>query len=208
MSGCNNAEIWICHQQTHGHIGASPDRIMYDPSESSPGVVEMKYLQVKEGKVLEDVLLRQHICVKTNNGLSLNRNHKYFHHLKQQMFVTTYHWDIFVACCQGSRIYVEKELFDQEFWSPVLSKLDLFFDSVILPELAFHVWYYQVKIATYGINKDLTWYVHDQCCHSFRKLPYTLFQNGCLFNVLLFLFKLASVTYLKVKYTFKFRAKE
>ena len=53
------------------------------------------------------------------------------------MFVTTYHWGIFVVCGQDGGIYVEKVLFDQEFWSPVLAKLNLFFDSVILPELAF-----------------------------------------------------------------------
>ncbi|CAH3154834.1 unnamed protein product [Pocillopora meandrina] len=39
--------------KTHGHIGASPDRIIYDQSESSPGVVEMKFLQVKSGKPLK-----------------------------------------------------------------------------------------------------------------------------------------------------------
>ena len=38
--------------KTHGNIGASPDRIRYDQSESSPGVVEMKFLQVKSGETL------------------------------------------------------------------------------------------------------------------------------------------------------------
>ena len=124
--------------KTHnGHIGASPDRIMYDQSESSPGAVEMKFLQVKSGETLEDILLKQHICIKRSNGRALNRNHKYFYQLHQQMFATTYPWGIFVACGRDGSIYVEKVLFDQEFWSPVLIKLDSFFDSLILPELAF-----------------------------------------------------------------------
>lgn len=123
--------------KTHGHIGASPDRIMYDPSESSSGVVEMKYLQVKQEETLQDVLLRQHICLKTSNGLVLNSNHKYYYQLHQQMFATNYNWGIFVACGRDDSIFVEKVFFNQEFWSPVLAKLDLFYDSIVLPELAF-----------------------------------------------------------------------
>ena len=36
------------------------------------------------------------------------------------MFATTYPWGIFVACGRDGGIYVEKVLFDQEFWCPVL----------------------------------------------------------------------------------------
>lgn len=141
--------------KTHGHIGASPDRIMYDQSESSPGVVEMKFLQVKAGETLQDILLKQHICIKRSNGIALNRNHKYFYQLHQQMFATTYPWGIFVACGHGGGIYVEKVLFDQEFWSPVLAKLDLFFDSVILPELAFpKVKYGQTRTVLHSMDNN------------------------------------------------------
>ena len=140
--------------KTHGHISASPDRIIYDQSESSPGVVEMKFLQVKSGETLEDILLKQHICIKRSNGIALNRNHKYFYQLHQQMFATTYPWGIFVACGRDGGIYVEKVLFDQEFWSPVLVKLDSFFDSVILPELAFpKVKYGQNRTVLYSTDK-------------------------------------------------------
>ena len=124
--------------KTHGHIGASPDRIMYDPSESSSGVVEMKFLQVKQEETLQDVLLWQHICIKTSNGLVLNSNHKYYYQLLQQMFATSYSlWGIFVACGRDDSIFVEKVFFNQEFWSPVLAKLELFYDSIVVPELAF-----------------------------------------------------------------------
>ena len=123
--------------KTHGHIGASPDRIMYDPSESSSGVVEMKFLQVRQEETLQDVLLRQHICIKTSNGLVLNSNHKYYYQLHQQMFATSYNWGIFVACGRDDSIFVDKVFFNQGCWSPVLAKLDLFYDSIVLPELAF-----------------------------------------------------------------------
>ena len=49
------------------------------------------------------------------------------------MFVTTYHWGIVVVCGQDGGIYVEKVLFDQEFWSPVLAKLDLFLTQLFYP---------------------------------------------------------------------------
>ena len=48
----------------HGFLGASPDQIIQDPKEDSPGVAELKFLEVKENETLADVLIRQHICVK------------------------------------------------------------------------------------------------------------------------------------------------
>ena len=70
------------------------------------------YLINKSGETLEDILLKQHICINRSNGIALNRNHKYFYQLHQQMFATTYPWGMFVAC---GGIYVEKVSFDQEF---------------------------------------------------------------------------------------------
>ena len=68
--------------KTHEFLGSSPDRIIQDPSEESPGVAEFKYLQVKENETLLDVLLRQNICVKGNKGnytsLLVNKKHKCF----------------------------------------------------------------------------------------------------------------------------------
>ena len=55
---------------------ASPDGIITDGEESSPGVVEFKYIQVKPGETLTDVLLRQHICLKVqhNNTVIIQLN--------------------------------------------------------------------------------------------------------------------------------------
>ena len=137
--------------KTHGHTGASPDRIIHD---SSPCVVEMKFIQVKSGETLEDILLKQHICIKGSNGIALNRKHKYFYPLHQQMFATTYSWGIFVAFGRDGGIYVEKVLLDREFWSPVLVKLDSFFDSFISPELAFQEFKYgQNHTVLHSTNK-------------------------------------------------------
>ena len=148
--------------KTHGHIGASPDRIMYDQSEPSPGLVEMKFLQVKSGETLEDILLKQHICIKGSNGIALMRNHKYFYQLHQQMFATTYPWGIFVACGRDGGIYVEKvlvDLVDQEFWSPVLVKLDSFYQNLFFQRLnmvrTVQCYTVQINKQTYNVETQL-----------------------------------------------------
>ena len=81
-------------------MGASPDRIVHDLTEETPGVAEFKFIQVKDGETLSRVLIKQHICVKLRGvsfTLQLNRNHKYFYQLYHQMFVTEFHWGIFIA---------------------------------------------------------------------------------------------------------------
>ena len=84
----------------HGFLGASPDRIVHDLTEETPGVAEFKFIQVKDGETLSGVLIKQHICVKPQGGsfsLQLNRNHKYFYQLYHQMFVTDFHWGNFYS---------------------------------------------------------------------------------------------------------------
>ena len=86
--------------KTHGFLGASPDRIVHDLTEKTPGVAEFKFIKVKDGETLSGVLIKQHICVKSQRGsfsLQLNKNHKYFYQLYNQMFVTEFHWGIFIA---------------------------------------------------------------------------------------------------------------
>ena len=39
-----------------------------DPEETTPGVAEFKYIQVKPDETLTDVLLRQHICLKVQHN--------------------------------------------------------------------------------------------------------------------------------------------
>ena len=46
--------------KTNVFFGARPDSIITDQKKSTPGVVEFKYIPVKFGETLTDVLLRQH----------------------------------------------------------------------------------------------------------------------------------------------------
>ena len=94
-------KFWLFYQQNSWLLGASLDGIITDEEESTPGVAEFKYIQVKPGETLTDVLLKQHICLKVqpNNTviIQLNKNHKYYFQLYQQMFVTEYHWGVLIT---------------------------------------------------------------------------------------------------------------
>ena len=97
--------------KTHGFLGASPDLTVHDLTEETPGVAEFKFIQVKDGETLSGVLIKQHICVKLQGvsfSLQLNRNHKYFYHLYHQMFVTEFHWGIFIAKDTDGCMFHEK----------------------------------------------------------------------------------------------------
>ncbi|KAK2552226.1 hypothetical protein P5673_026752 [Acropora cervicornis] len=80
---------------------------MYDQSQSSLGVLEMKFLWVKSVDTLEDILLKQHICIKRSNGTYINKC--------LQQLIHGY-----------GGIYLEKVSFDEEFWSPVLLSFGCF----------------------------------------------------------------------------------
>ena len=139
--GVSIAKCGFFISKTHGFLGASPDGIITDEEESTPGVVEFKYIQVKPGETLTDVLLRQHICLKVQHNntviIQLNKNHKYYFQLYQQMFVTEYHWGVLIAQGTDGGLFYEKVKFNEEFWSPILKNIELFFDTFLVYELAY-----------------------------------------------------------------------
>ena len=86
--------------------------------------------KVKPGETLTDVLLKQHICLKVQHHntviIQFNKNHKYYFQLYQQMFVTEYHWGVLIAQGTDGGLFCEKVKFTEEFWSPILKKIELF----------------------------------------------------------------------------------
>ena len=139
--------------KTHGFLEASPDRIVHDLTEETPGVAEFKFIQVKDGETLSGVtvLIKQHICVKSQGGsfsLQLNKNHKYFYQLYHQMFVTEFHWGIFIVKGTDDCIFHEKVKFGRNFWLPILEKLENFCDRYLVQELA----YPRVQLGLNGIS--------------------------------------------------------
>ena len=53
------------------------------------------------------------------------------------MFVTEYHWGVLVAQGTNGDLFYKKVSFTEHFWSPVLKKLEPFFDTLLVYELAY-----------------------------------------------------------------------
>ena len=61
----------------------------------------------------------------------------YFYQLYHQMFVTEFHWGIFIAKGTDGCMFHEKVKFDRNFWLPILEKLEHFCDRYLMQELAY-----------------------------------------------------------------------
>ena len=59
--GVSITECGFFISKTHDLLSASPDGIIIAEEESTPGVVELKFIQVKPGETLAHALLRQRI---------------------------------------------------------------------------------------------------------------------------------------------------
>lgn len=124
---------------SHGFLASSPDGLVHDPShDPAKGMLEMKYIQMKEDETLNDALTRKRICVCDNGELKLNRKHQYFYQMQHQMFVSGRSWDDFVVNGSLSTdLFIQRVEFDASFWATVFPKLELFFQRHMLAELAF-----------------------------------------------------------------------
>jgi hypothetical protein len=100
--------------------------------------MEMKYIQTLKSETLNDALLRKRIRVLKDNSITVNNKHQYYFQIQQQMFVTGKRWtDFVVKGSMSESIYVERVMFDTDFWNDVLPKLESFFTNHMLPEIAY-----------------------------------------------------------------------
>ena len=123
----------------HCFLAASPDGIVSDPtSNPSEGMLEMKYIQMKQGETLKDTLIRKRVCIYHKGEIVVNPNHQYYYQMQQQMYVCGRLWNDFVVKGSlSSDLFVQRVEFNHSFWSRVFTKLELFFEQHVLPELAF-----------------------------------------------------------------------
>ena len=110
---------------SHGFLASSPDGLVHDPShDPAEGILEMKYIQVKEGETLNKALTRKRICVCDNGELKVNRNHQYFYQIQHQMRVASHSWDdLVVKGSLSTDFFIQRVEFDASFWATVFPKL-------------------------------------------------------------------------------------
>ena len=85
---------------THGFLAASPDEIVTDPSEiPSEGLVEVKLIFLDCNETLLDCAKRKRIVVLNEEsplGITINKQHKYYYQVQQQMFTSNKEWTVFL----------------------------------------------------------------------------------------------------------------
>ncbi|XP_070391024.1 uncharacterized protein [Dermacentor albipictus] len=115
-------------------LGASPDRIAYDPTEQSYGVVEIKCpYSLRDHKA--SALVNTDFCSIIRDGVpELKRDHQYYHQLLGQMGVSQLRWGDFVVY-GGDFILIERIRFNENEWRSAREVLDNFYFDTLLPYL-------------------------------------------------------------------------
>ena len=117
--------------ETHPFLGASPDGIT-----EKERLVEIKKVTSKDGESREGTLCRLGIYKRNKEKIVLNKNHKYFYQLQQQLFCSKYKQSHFIV---SDGVWLNHELveFNDDFWRGPLQELEKFYFQNLLPELVY-----------------------------------------------------------------------
>ena len=123
--------------ERHGFLGCSPDDWVRDISEEEPGVAEYKCpYSARELTPLEACReVKGFFCTVQDGKPSLKKTHNYFYQIQGVMGITGSGWCDFVVWTPKG-VSIERIKRDSSFWDKMLPKLEHFFDSALLPELA------------------------------------------------------------------------
>lgn len=128
---------FVIHPQ-EGWLGCSPDDWVVDPDSSdSEGIAEYKCpYSAREVTPYDACLSVKNFFCKVEDGvLKLQRNHNYFYQVQGTLGITGKKWCDFVVWTPKG-LNTERIVFDQKLWGTMKTKLESFFDSALLPELA------------------------------------------------------------------------
>lgn len=144
----------VIHPEHHW-LAASPDGLVTDPAVSDPtGIVEFKNPYKHREVLLKDAASEaKDFCLTVNaqtSSLRLKKSHHYYYQIQAAMFCTRVQWCDFVVRTNVD-IHVERVQWDPQFWMPVLPKLQNFYFTAILPELALP------RMHTGGIREPTEW---------------------------------------------------
>lgn len=113
-------------------LGASPDRLVYDPEELGYGTVEIKCPYSLKDSDPSVVSATQFYLTIENEEPQLRRDHIYYFQVLGQMALTGCQWADFVVWSENW-IAIERIRFDEQEWARAKLRLDSFFFSTVLP---------------------------------------------------------------------------
>ena len=120
-----------------GHLGCSPDGLVYDYSTQEQGLLEIKCPMSAESSPLVDVARKSsHFCASVVDGslLRLKKSHDYYKQVMGGMAINRVKWCDFVLWTP-LEISVERIQFDEEEWKQMRERLDRFYRHWLLPEI-------------------------------------------------------------------------
>ena len=102
--------------ERHPLPGASPHGITQEDK-----LVEVKMVVSKEGEDLAETMCILSIYKKDGDGISINKNHKYFYQVQQQLFCTNLEACQFIVS-NGDEMHTDIIVFDPTSWGDIVSK--------------------------------------------------------------------------------------
>lgn len=120
-------------------LAASTDGIVCDPQGREIGLLEVKNLLKDKGMKLREAAKKEKsFCLEIVAGkMMLKKTHNYYHQVQGQLHIWDFAWcDFVVRCTNPHDLHTERIFKDGPFWEECLTKLQAFYEKVLLPELA------------------------------------------------------------------------
>ncbi len=120
-------------------LASSPDGVVYDPDDSIQplGIIEIKNPYSLRQLTLAESIKNSSFCLELNknDGTSDSRKNMTYYQVQCQLHCTNRAWCDFVLRTEIN-MHVERIQRDTLWWNSVLPKLENFYFSALLPELA------------------------------------------------------------------------
>ena len=112
------------------HLGCSPDRRVYDPTEVSTwGLLELKCTMCEHLSELKYLKLDE-----VEGKYYLKKNHAYYYQVMVCLGLSGCEWeDFYVQCTESGEYHLERIYFDSVFFSEMLTQLNIFYFNFHLP---------------------------------------------------------------------------
>lgn len=113
-------------------LGATPDRLVFDPEEGTFGVLEVKCPYSLTGSDPKTVPDNENFYMQFTNGSEprLLRDHEYYQQVVGQMALTGCQWGDF-AVFSEKWIAIERIRFENSEWEAMKARLDFFFNDML-----------------------------------------------------------------------------